>query len=172
MAWSEGNTGRCVMRAAFCSGGVREPCMRGHFLRGNRETSGRSLRGVKATVAEIAGKVNSRNPVIGSPEESDGVIVPEKSANNGTAFPAESMEGRTPAERKSTIAARLRTQSRSNLSNGNRWLRRRRRRDGFRRKSLPTSSVLKVGATCGSSARVDLCGGHPATGVPTATLLS
>ena len=127
---------------------------------------------MKATVAEITGKVSSRNPVIGSPEESDGVIVPEKSANNGTAFPAESMEGRTPAERKSTTAARLRTQSRSNLSNGNRWLRRRRRRDGFRRKSLPTSSALKVGATCGSSARVDLRGGHPATGVPTATFIT
>ena len=125
MLWREGNTGGNVMRAAFCSGGVREPGMCGHFLRGNRETSGRSLRGVKATVAEITGKVSSRNPVIGSPEESDGVVVPEKSANNGTVFPAESMEGRTPAERKSTTAARLRTQSRSNLSNGSRWLRRR-----------------------------------------------
>ena len=29
--------------------------------------------------------------------------------------------------------------------------------------------LLKVGAVCGSPARTDLCGGHPVTGVPTAT---
>jgi hypothetical protein len=32
-------------RAAVCLGGVREPGMGGHFLHGNRETSGRSLDG-------------------------------------------------------------------------------------------------------------------------------
>jgi hypothetical protein len=36
-------------------------------------------------------------------------------------------------------------------------------------KSLLTASALKVGAVCGSTASTDLCGGHPAMGVPTAT---
>ena len=73
---------------------------------------------MKATVAEITGKVSSRNPVVCSPEESDGNIVPEKSANNGKAFPAESMEGRTPAERNSVHEAAHRTQRRASASNG------------------------------------------------------
>jgi len=45
VGWREGNTGSNVMRVAVCSGGVKEPGMYGHSLRGNRETSGRSLNG-------------------------------------------------------------------------------------------------------------------------------
>ena len=46
----------------------------------------------EARMAEATGKVNSRNPVVSSPEESDGNIVPEKSVNKGAATPADSME--------------------------------------------------------------------------------
>ncbi len=73
---------------------------------------------MKATATEIAGKVNSHNLAVGSPEESDGNIRPEKSANNGTAFLAESMEGRTPAERNSVQEAAPRTQRRTSASIG------------------------------------------------------
>ncbi len=72
----------------------------------------------EARMAEATGKVNSRNPVVSSPEESDGNIVPEKSANKGVATPAESMEGRTPAERNSGQEAAHRTQRRESASNG------------------------------------------------------
>ena len=42
----EGNMDcRVRTQAAVCLGGVREPGMCGHSLRGNRETSGRSLNG-------------------------------------------------------------------------------------------------------------------------------
>ncbi len=37
--------------------------------------------------------------------------------------------------------------------------------------SPPPTSRLEVGAVCGSSARTDLRGGHPVTGVPTATYI-
>jgi len=63
-------------------------------------------------------RVNSHNPVAGSPEESDGNVVPEKLANKGTAVPAESMEGRTPAERNSGHEAAYRTQKRESASIG------------------------------------------------------
>ncbi len=118
MGWCEGNTGRDGMRAACCSGGVREPGMCGHSPRENRETSEGSLHGGEAAMAETAGKVSSRNPVDSTPEESDGNILPEKSANKGAAVPAESMEGRTPAERNSDQEAAHRTQRRASASIG------------------------------------------------------
>ena len=156
-------------RDAFEFGGVVEPGMCGHSLRGNRDTSRRSLDGTEASIPEATGKVNSHTPVVSSPEESDGVIVPEKWANNGTTIPAESMEGRTPTERKATTSARFRSQNRIDLSIGSRCLRRKHKRDGFKLMSQPTASVLKVGAVCGSSARTDLYGGHSVTSVPTVT---
>lgn len=64
------------------------------------------------------GKVNSQKPVASSTEESDGNIVPEKSANKGTAIPAESMEGRTPNKRNLGQKAANRIQSRDFASNG------------------------------------------------------
>ena len=72
----------------------------------------------EAPMAEATGKVNSRNPVVSSPEESDGNIVPEKSVNKGATIPAESMEGREPAERNSGQEAAHRTQNRGSASNG------------------------------------------------------
>ena len=118
MTWREGNTGRSEKRVASCSGGVREPGMCGHSSHGNRETSGRRLHGSEAAMTEATGKGSSRTPVAGSPEESDGNIVPEKSANKGTAVPAESMEGRTPTERNSGQKAAIRIQGREVASIG------------------------------------------------------
>ena len=67
---------------------------------------------------DAVGKGHPRTPIVGSPEESDGNIVPEKSANKGVAPLAESMEGRTPTERNSGQEAAHRTQSRVSASNG------------------------------------------------------
>ncbi len=118
MVWREGNMGRSEMRVALCSGGVREPGMCGHSPHENREPSGRSLQGTEAAMTEATGKVNSRTPVASSPEEPDGDIVPEKSANKGAAVPAESMEGRTPTERNSGQEAAHRAQKRESASIG------------------------------------------------------
>ncbi len=101
MDWREGKTGHRDMRVVSCSGGVREPGMCGHSLRENREASGRNLRGIEAATSEATGKVSSHTPVVISPEESDGNIVPGKLENNGTVVPAELMEGRTPTKRNS-----------------------------------------------------------------------
>ena len=114
----EGNTGHRDKRVVSCSGGVREPGMCGHSPRENRETSGRSLRGGEAATAGATGKVSSRNPVVTSPEESDGNVVPEKLANKGVATPAESIEGRAPTERNPGQGAAHRAQSRASASNG------------------------------------------------------
>jgi len=97
VVWSEGKTGHRDKRAMSCSGGVRELGMCGHSPRENRETSGRNLRGTEAATTEATGKASSHTPVVVSPVESVGNIVPGKLANNGTLVLAESMEGRTPA---------------------------------------------------------------------------
>jgi hypothetical protein len=52
--------------------------------------------GIEASISEATGKVNSHAPVVGSPEESDGVIVPEKLANNGSIFPGGADGGKAP----------------------------------------------------------------------------
>ena len=78
----------------------------------------RRLHGAEAAMSEATGKVSSHKPVARFPEESDGNIVPEKSANKGVATPAESMEGRTPTERNSGQEAAHRAQSRVSASNG------------------------------------------------------
>jgi group II intron reverse transcriptase/maturase len=69
-------------------------------------------------MTEAAGKVNNRKPVANPIEESDGNKVPEKSANNGMAIPAEPMEGRTPTKRNTGQEAANRMQSREYASNG------------------------------------------------------
>ena len=106
------------MRVPDHPGGVRELGMRGHTPHENREASGRSLHGGEATMTEAAGKLRSHNPVARSPEESDGNIVPEKSANKEVVTLAESMEGRTPIERNSGREAAIRIQGRVVASNG------------------------------------------------------
>ncbi len=70
----------------------------------------------KQNMTEATGKVNSRNPVVISTEESDGNIVPEKLANNGAAASAEHVEERTPTERNLGQEAAHRTQSRESAS--------------------------------------------------------
>jgi RNA-directed DNA polymerase len=72
---------------------------------------------VEATMPEATGTVNSHKPVVSSPEESDGVIVPEKLANKGVTAPAEQVEGRTPTKRNSGQEAAHRTQKRERASN-------------------------------------------------------
>lgn len=74
--------------------------------------------GAEANMTEATGKVNSRTPVANPGEESDGNIVPEKSVNNGKAFPAEPMEGRVPTKRNTGQEAADRIQSRGYASNG------------------------------------------------------
>ena len=73
---------------------------------------------VETPTPEATGKANSHNPVVKSPEESDGNIVPEKSANKGETTPAELMEGKAPTERNSEQEAAHRTQGRVSASNG------------------------------------------------------
>jgi RNA-directed DNA polymerase len=73
---------------------------------------------IEASMSEATGKVNSHTPVVGSPEESDGVIVPKKSANKRMAIPAESMEVSTPTKRNPEKEAAYRTQKRESASNG------------------------------------------------------
>jgi RNA-directed DNA polymerase len=92
--------------------------MCGHFLRGNRETSERCLELNHDSDPEAGGKVNNRPPLAGASEESDGNIVPEKSANKDVQASAESMEGRAPTKRNSEEEAATRMQSRSVASNG------------------------------------------------------
>ena len=62
------------------------------------------------------GKANRRNPSVRAPEESDGVIVPEKWANKGLQCPAEPMEGRTPTKRNLQRDATNRIQDRDVVS--------------------------------------------------------
>lgn len=73
---------------------------------------------IEASMSEATGKVNSHTPVVGSLEESDGVILPEKSANKRMAIPAESMEVSTPTKRNPEKEAAHRTQKRESASNG------------------------------------------------------
>jgi len=74
--------------------------MGGRVSHGNRETSERCLQMSLTSCAETAGKANRRNPAGRAPEESDGNIVPKKSANKGRQCPAESTEGREPTNGK------------------------------------------------------------------------
>lgn len=73
---------------------------------------------IKATISETTEKANCRTAVVSSPEESDGVIVPEKQANKGTVISAEPVEGSTSAKRNPSHEAAHRTQSRDGASNG------------------------------------------------------
>jgi hypothetical protein len=118
VVWREGNRGCSAKRVACCSGGVEEPGLCGHSAHENRETSGRSLQGEEAARTEATGKASSRKPVASSPEESDGNLVPKKSANKGERPLAESREGRAPTERNSGQEAAYRAQSRESASNG------------------------------------------------------
>ena len=98
VGWREGNTFGGVMRVVECSGGVPDQRMCGHVSHGNRETPERRF-DMSDHRQTAGGKAHRRNPSARAPGESDGNIVPKKSANKGTAVPAESMEERKPTER-------------------------------------------------------------------------
>jgi group II intron reverse transcriptase/maturase len=72
----------------------------------------------EATHGGASRKANRHNLDVGTTEESDGVIVPKKSANQGAAAPAESMEERTPAKRNPVQEAANRMQGRGFASIG------------------------------------------------------
>ena len=141
-------------RAAFGFGGVVEPGMCGHSLRGNRDTSAGS-----GSKLDNMGKDNIRNPIEYAVEESDDAIVPEKLANKGTVVPAELAEESASAKRNLKQNATNRIQRRDFVSNGLQRVRQR-----------ILTPILEAGAVCGNSARTDLYGGHPVTGVPTVTI--
>ena len=116
MGWREGETGACVTQVRSRSGGVRDHRMYGHVSRGNRETSERRLP-VNEHGTTTVRKANRRNLTDRAPEESDGVIVPEKLANRGLQRPAELMEGRMPTKRNPQKNATDRVQDRRYVSN-------------------------------------------------------
>ena len=115
----EGNiSGNDPTRVTTGFGGVIEPGMCGRSLHENRETSvGSNCPRLDGRLDDV-GKVNSRTPIEHATEESDGAIVPQTPANNGTAVPAESVEERASTKRNSKQKAANRIQSRVIASNG------------------------------------------------------
>ena len=102
--WSagEGNiSGNDRTRVTTEFGGVIEPGMCGRSLCENREISAGSNPTDSDGRLDTMGKVNSRTLMERTAEKSDGVIVPQTPANNGTAVPAESAEERAPTKRNS-----------------------------------------------------------------------
>lgn len=116
MGWREGNTFDSVMRVVGRSGGVKDQRMCGRVPNGNRDTSERCPR-MRRKCAEVKGKANRCNPGAGTSEESDGNIVPKKSANKGEQPPAESMEERKPTERNPQQGATHQAQDWESVSN-------------------------------------------------------
>ena len=71
-----------------------------------------------ATWQTLQGRLTAVRLWMRSDEESDGNIVPKKSANKGRRVPAELMEGRAPAKGNSEQEAANRIQRRELASNG------------------------------------------------------
>ena len=99
------------------------------------------------------------------PRQSDRSIVPKKAANKGgaAALVAEPLEERDLPKGNPQKQTNHRAQDRERLPQA---LGRIRRAAQYACASLPEG-----GARCGSSARRDLRGGSPVTGIPTATTL-
>lgn len=95
--------------------------------------------GSEETIVDAAGKGKTRTPDVSSPEESDGNIVPEKSANKGVATSAESVEGRAPPERNSNQETARRAQSRERASIGLLRVRQRAEKD----KAVPFNNLFR-----------------------------
>src|SRR5215212_9903352 len=99
-------------------------------------------------------------------EKSHVVVVPAKPGNKEAEAKAEAtadlVEGRTATKRNSTEGNTCRTQSRESVGEA---------LGRVREAANVSTPKLKVGTGCGSPARPGLCGGHPATGVPTAIRL-
>ena len=115
----EGNiSGNDPTRVTTGFGGVIEPGMCGRSLCENREISAGSNQTDSDGRLDSMGKVNSRTPMERTAEKSDGAIVPQTPANNGTAAPAESVEERAPTKRNSKQEAVNRIPGRVFTSNG------------------------------------------------------
>ena len=93
-------------------------------------------------------------------EKSASAIVVTKPTNKAGPPAAEPVERRAGTEGNAAQQSTHRTQSRARVTQA---------LDRVRHAASPVRrQTPKVGATCGKAARVDLCGGRSATGVPTA----
>ena len=135
-----------------------------NFPRGNWEIPATSL----SLERDRSGKGRCHHPDKRVTGKSDSLVVPEKQANKaGPQTAAESVEERRLTEESGKQLILVRTQSRDFQSHGLFGLRATTQRD--RGDLIPIrsdSSISKVGAVCGSSARTDLCGGRPVIAVP------
>ena len=138
----------------------------GSFSRGNWEIPETSL----SLEMDRSGKARCHHPDMHVAGKSDSLVVPAKQANKaGPQTAAESVEERRLTEESGKQLILVRTQSRDFQSHGLFGVRATTQRD--RGDLIPMrsdSSISKVGAVCGSSARTDLCGGRPVMAVPTA----
>src|SRR5258708_4787840 len=94
-------------------------------------------------------------------EKSDPAIVAKKPANNAGQPAAERVERRAGTEGNAGQQSTRRAQDRESVSQALERVRQAAKRS-------PCRQTPEVGAGCGKSARPDLCGGRPATDVPTA----
>ena len=137
-----------------------------NFPRGNWEIPATSL----SLEMDRSGKARCHHPDMHVAGKSDSLVVPAKQANKaGPQTAAESVEERRLTEESGKQLILVRTQSRDLQSHGLFGVRATTQRD--RGDLIPMrsdSSISKVGAVCGSSARTDLCGGRPVMAVPTA----
>jgi hypothetical protein len=92
-------------------------------------------------------------------EKSDPAIVAKKPANNAGQPAAERVERRAGTEGSAGQQSTRRAQNRESVSQA---------LERVRQASTLAVKHPRVGAGCGKSARPDLCGGRPETGVPTA----
>ena len=100
------------------------------------------------------------------PRQSDRSVVPKKAVNKGgaEALPAESLEGRDLPKGNPQEHTNRRTQDRERLQQA---LERVRQAAKNHIRMNACASEPEGRARCGKSARRDLCGGSPATGIPT-----
>jgi RNA-directed DNA polymerase len=104
----------------------KTPCMRGRFMRGNRETpESPSTDGGEGRSEKATGRTSDTH----DPGESDGPIVPRKRANKAGRPAAESVEGSGSTKGNVSQAAAYRTQSRASVSIGLAGVREAARRD-------------------------------------------
>src|SRR5271165_4154033 len=120
----------------------------------NRETS---LVSVRETAADRRAKVR-RKARAHAGEESDRGVLPMNRPNKESQLSAEGGEGSPRIKENASPTHTSPTQSGEHVTQG---------LAGVRQAALTLAS--KIRAVCGKSARADLCGGHRATDVPTAT---
>src|SRR5271165_1567713 len=125
-----------------------------NFMLENRETSPVSAR---ETGADRRAKVR-RKACMHAGEESDRGVLPMNRPNKESQLSAEGGEGSPRIKENASPTHTSPTQSGEHVTQG---------LAGVRQAALTLAS--KIRAVCGKSARTDLCGGHRATDVPTAT---